>query len=76
MYIVVIGYAYVIFMMALAVIMAGAWLKGLAIAIFLGVLPLWVMIKATPRHRRHARRDQAADAPDGNQAEDPRQHPL
>ena len=61
-YLVVIGYAYVIFMMTLAVFMAGAWLKGLAIALFLGILPLWLTAKVLRRHR--ARRDRVVQAAD------------
>ena len=65
MYIIAIGYAYVIFMVALVVIMGGAWLKGVAIALFLGVLPLWVLVKAMPRRRLHVGLRQGARAPDG-----------
>ena len=65
MYIIAIGYAYVILMVTLVVIAAGDWLKGLAIAVFLGVLPLWVFVKAVPRRRLHVGLRQGARAPDG-----------
>ena len=65
MYLIAIGYAYVIFMVALVVIMDGNWLKGFAIALFLGVLPLWVFVKAMPRRRLHISFGQGTRATDG-----------
>lgn len=64
MYIIAIGYAYVIFMVTLVVIMAGDWMKGVAMALFLGLLPLWVFVKAMPR-RSHVGLRQGGRAPDG-----------
>jgi hypothetical protein len=69
MYIIAIGYAYVIFMVTLVVIMGGDWLKGIAIALFLGVLPLWVFVKAVPRGRLHVPFGQGTRAPDGKDAQ-------
>ncbi len=56
MYLVAIGYAYVVFLMALT---SGSLLSGLFIAGFLGVLPLWVFIRFTSRRR--PRRSVAVD---------------
>ncbi len=41
MYLIAIGYAYVVFLVALA---SGSLMAGLSIALFLGVLPLWAFI--------------------------------
>jgi len=49
MYIVAIGWAYVILMMAITASSLG---KGLAIAFFLGVLPLWLFIYIADGPRR------------------------
>jgi hypothetical protein len=52
MYLVAIGYAYVVFLMALA---SGSLLSGVSIALFLGVLPLWAFIRlASRRAGRHS----------------------
>lgn len=64
MYIVAIGWAYVILMMALT---AGSIAKALAILIFLGALPLWLFVYAfdRPRKRRSVPvTDQPADQHD------------
>ena len=64
MYIVAIGWAYVILMMALT---AGSVAKGLAILVFLGVIPLALFVYAfdRPRKRRSvAVPDQRADQHD------------
>ena len=65
MYIVAIGWAYVILMMAITANSIG---KALAILIFLGVLPLALFGYAINRPRRHQRSvpvpDQMAGQPD------------
>lgn len=65
MYIVAIGWAYVILMMAITASSIG---KALAILIFLGVLPiaLFVYVADGPRRRRRSmpRPDQVADQSD------------
>lgn len=48
MYLIAIGYAYVVFLMALA---SSSLLSGLFIAVFLGVLPLWIFIRLASRGR-------------------------
>lgn len=60
MYIVAIGWAYVILMMALT---SSSLTKGLMVAFFLGVLPLWLFIYVTGSSRRRLKADQSADAP-------------
>jgi hypothetical protein len=69
MYIVAIGWAYVILMMAVT---SGSLVKGLMVALFLGVLPLWLFIYVAGSSRRRAKSessrqrsmaDQPADAP-------------
>lgn len=69
MYIVAIGWAYVILMMAITASSLG---KGLAIAFFLGVLPLWLFIWVAdgPRRRRRsmAVTDEMPDQGDGADA--------
>lgn len=66
MYIVAIGWAYVILMMAITASSLG---KGLAIVFFLGVLPLWLFIWVAdaPRRRRRsmAVTDEMADQGNG-----------
>jgi hypothetical protein len=70
MYIVAIGWAYVILMMAITASSLG---KGLAIAFFLGVLPLWLFgyLAGSRRRRRRsmAVSDEVADQRDGADAE-------
>jgi hypothetical protein len=66
MYIVAIAWAYVILMMAVTASSLG---KGLAVAFFLGVLPLWLLVWAVGSPRRRSVLDQSvldqvADAPD------------
>lgn len=73
MYIVAIGWAYVILMMAIT---AGSVGKALAILIFLGVLPLALFIYAfdRPRPRRSMPlTDEVADQPDAADSK-PNQH--
>ncbi len=68
MYIVAIGWAYVILTMAITASSLG---KGLAIAFFLGVLPLWLFIWIAdgPRRRRSmAVTDEMTDHGDGADA--------
>jgi len=60
MYIVAIGWAYVILMMALT---SSNLIKGLMVAFFLGVLPLWLFIYVAGSSRRRSVADQLADAP-------------
>ena len=60
MYIVAIGWAYVILMMAIT---SDSLVKGLMVALFLGVLPLWLFIYVTGSSRRRSMADQVADAP-------------
>jgi hypothetical protein len=69
MYIVAIGWAYVILMMAIT---SNNLIKGLMVAFFLGVLPLWLFIYVASSSRRRAKSDssrrrsmadQTADAP-------------
>jgi len=49
MYIVAIAWAYVILMMAVT---SGSLIKGLSVAVFLGVLPLWLFIYVAGSSRR------------------------
>lgn len=67
MYIVAIGWAYVILMMAVTASNVG---KALAILFFLGVLPiaLFVYVADGPRRRRRSMVDQAADQRDASDA--------
>ena len=60
MYIVAIGWAYVILMMALT---SSSLTKGLVVAFFLGVLPLWLFIYVAGSSRRRSVADQSADSP-------------
>ncbi len=60
MYIIAIGWAYVILMMALT---SSSLIKGLMVAFFLGVLPLWLFIYVTGSSRRRSVADQLTDAP-------------
>ena len=60
MYIVAIGWAYVILMMALT---SSSLTKGLMVAFFLGVLPLWLFIYIAGSSRRRSMTDQLPDAP-------------
>lgn len=57
MHIVVVGYVFVIALVALVVLASGAWLKGMAIALFLGALPVWIFNNAFPNRRRGHRRE-------------------
>lgn len=68
MYIVAIGWAYVILMMAITASSLG---KALAILIFLGVLPLalFVYLAGGPRRRSMAAADQVPDQRDTADAE-------
>jgi hypothetical protein len=68
MYIIAIGWAYVILMMAIT---ASSLAKGLAIAFFLGVLPLWLFIWLAGGHRRRsvAVPDEVADQGNGTDPE-------
>jgi hypothetical protein len=63
MYIVAIGWAYVILMMAITASSIG---KGLAILIFLGVIPLalFSFVFGRPRRRSMTVSDKLADQPD------------
>ena len=49
MYIVAIAWVYVILMMAVT---SGSLIKGLSVAVFLGVLPLWLFIYVAGSSRR------------------------
>ena len=60
MYIIAIGWAYVILMMAVT---SGSLLKGLLVALLLGVLPLWLFIYVADSSRRRSVADQPADSP-------------
>ena len=64
MYIVAIAWAYVILMMAVT---ASSLLKGLAIIVLLGVLPLWLFayVAGNPRRRRLRVANELTHAPDG-----------
>jgi hypothetical protein len=67
MYIVAIGWAYVILMMAITASSIG---KALAILVFLGVLPLalFVYVADGPRRRKRSMLDQRADQRDAADA--------
>lgn len=73
MYLIAIGYAYVVFLAALA---SRSLLSGLFIAVFLGILPLWAFIRLASRRARrrsvamaaHPALGQGAGAPDGEHA--------
>ena len=75
MYIVAIGWAYVILMMAVTASSIG---KGLAILIFLGVLPLMLFVYVADRPRRRRDSALADEMPDQPDAADPQsdQHEL
>ena len=60
MYIIAIGWGYVILMMALT---SSSLIKGLMVAFFLGVLPLWLFIYVAGSARRRSVADQLPDAP-------------
>ena len=60
MYIVAIGWAYVILMMAIT---SDSLVKGLMVALLLGVLPLWLFIYVAGSSRRRLKADQLADTP-------------
>lgn len=60
MYIVAIGWAYVILMMAIT---SSSLTKGLMLVFFLGVLPLWLFIYVASSSRRRSMADQVADTP-------------
>ena len=60
MYIIAIGWAYVILMMAVT---SGSLLKGLMVALFLGVLPLWLFIYIADSSRRRSLADKSTHAP-------------
>ena len=60
MYIVAIGWAYVILMMAIT---SSSLVKGLMVAFFLGVLPLWLFIYVAGSSRRRSMANKVADAP-------------
>ena len=72
MYLIAIGYAYVVFLMALASSSLGA---GLFIAVFLGVLPLWAFVRLASRGKRrrsvaiHPTFGKGAGAPDSEHAQ-------
>ena len=70
MYLIAIGYAYVVFLMALA---SSSLTSGLFIAVFLGILPLWAFIRLASRRRRsvgiHPALGQGSGTPDGQHAE-------
>jgi hypothetical protein len=68
MYIVAIGWAYVILMMAITASSVG---KALAILIFLGVLPLALFVYVADRPRRRRRSVLANEVPDQPDAADP-----
>lgn len=72
MYIVAIGWAYVILMMAITASSVG---KGLAVLFFLGVLPLglFVYVAGWPQRRSLAVANEIADQRDGTDAK-PDQH--
>ncbi len=65
MYIIAIGYAYVIFLVALT---SRSLLEGIAVALFLGVLPLWIFMKSMPR-RIHPPFGQGRRPPDGQHSQ-------
>ena len=60
MYIVAIAWGYVILMMALT---SSSLIKGLMVAFFLGVLPLWLFIYVAGSSRRRSVANQLADPP-------------
>ncbi len=60
MYIVAIAWGYVILMMALT---SSSLIKGLMVAFFLGVLPLWLFIYVVGSSRRRSVANQLADPP-------------
>jgi len=66
MYIVAIGWAYVILMMAIT---SDSLVKGLMVALFLGVLPLWLFIYVAGSSRRRSVANQPTDAPHRKDAE-------
>lgn len=68
MYIIAIGYAYVIGLVVLVSLFNGQWLQGVFVFVLLGMLPLWVFMKSVPRRRIHQTVGKAASRPDGENA--------
>lgn len=66
MYIVAIGWAYVILMMAIT---SNSLIKGLMVVFFLGVLPIGLFIYVADSSRRRSMADQSADPPHRENAE-------
>ncbi len=66
MYIVAIGWAYVILMMAVT---SNSLIKGLMVVFFLGVLPIGLFIYVADASRRRSMADQSADPPHRKDAE-------
>lgn len=66
MYIVAIGWAYVILMMAIT---SNSLIKGLMVVFLLGVLPIGLFIYVADASRRRSRADQSANAPHRENAE-------
>ena len=67
MYIVAIAWAYVILMMAVT---SGSLVKGLSVAVFLGVLPLWLFIYvADSSRRKRSMTDETTSTPNAKNTE-------
>jgi ABC-type uncharacterized transport system permease subunit len=67
MYIAAIAWAYVILMMAVT---SGSLFKGLSVAVFLGVLPLWLfMYVADSSRRKRSMTDETAGTPNAENSE-------
>ena len=66
MYIVAIGWAYVILMMAIT---SNSLVKGLMVVFFLGVLPIGLFIYVADSSRRRSMADQSSDPPHRENAE-------
>ena len=70
--IIVIGYAYVILVVAVSAALAGSWFKALAIFVGLGLVPVWLVAKVFARRAKPALRADAGE-PDRRDAEQDQQ---
>lgn len=70
--IIVIGYAYVILVMAVSAALAGQWLSALGIALGLGLVPVWLMAKVFARRAKPGLRREPGEPDRGHAEQDER----